>query len=135
MPKVVSGTTESASSIPRSPRRCTRGLPVTPTTDGFILTNGYDWTYFRVDDAPFTVRSLRLLPDAVMLSLSDETEEALVPEMLRVGRDDALYAKVKGGAFEARFSRHAQTSLAPALDERTDGKLELRLGGHHYPLP
>lgn len=106
-----------------------------PDDGRFILTNGYDWTYFRVDDAPFTVRSLRVLPDAVMLSLSDETEEALVPETLRIGHDDALYVKVKGGAFEARFSRHAQTALAPALAEGSDGKLELRIAGRAYPLP
>ena len=106
-----------------------------PDDGRFILTNGYDWTYFRVDDVPFTVRGLRILPDAVMLSLSDETEEPLVPETLRVGRGDALYAKVKGGSFEARFSRHAQTALAPALGERKDGKLTLRIGLREYELP
>jgi len=25
-----------------------------PDDGRFILTNGYDWTYFRVEDAPFT---------------------------------------------------------------------------------
>jgi hypothetical protein len=99
-----------------------------PDDGRFILTNGYDWTYFHVDDAPYTVRSIRLLPDAVTLELSDETEEPLAPETLRVGRGDALYAKVKGGRFEARFSRHAQTSLAPILEDASDGSLRLRIG-------
>lgn len=106
-----------------------------PDDGRFILSNGYDWTYFQVDDVPFTVRGLRVLPDAVMLTLSDETEEPLVPETLRVGRGDALYAKVKGGNFEARFSRHAQTALAPALAESKDGKLMLRVGQREYELP
>jgi len=106
-----------------------------PDDGRFILTNGYDWTYFRVEDAPFTVRSLRILPDSVVLLLSDQTEEPLAPDTLRVGRGDALYAKVKGGSFEARFSRHAQTSLAPALVEGKDGKLTLHVGQHDYPLP
>ncbi len=105
-----------------------------PDDGRFILTNGYDWTYFRVDDAPFVVRSVRLLPDAVMLALSDDTEEALVPETLRVGRADALYARVKGGAFEARFSRHAQTSLAPLLTEGKNGTPVLRIGKRDYEL-
>ena len=70
-----------------------------------------------------------------MLVLSDETEEALVPETLRLGRADALYAKVKGGSFEARFSRHAQTALAPALAEGKDGKVTLRVGSREYELP
>ena len=105
-----------------------------PDDGRYILTNGYDWTYFQVDDAPYTVRLLRLLPDAVKLELSDETEEALVPETLRVGAGDALYAKVKGGRFEARFSRHAQTALAPILDEASDGSLRLRIGATTYPV-
>jgi hypothetical protein len=99
-----------------------------PDDGRYILTNGYDWTYFQVDDAPYMVRSLRVSPDAVTLELSDDTEEPLAPETLRVGRGDALYAKVKGGRFEARFSRHAQTALAPILDEGPDGSLRLHIG-------
>src|SRR5262249_45180077 len=74
-----------------------------PDDGRFILTNGYDWTYFQVDDAPYTVRSLRVSPEGVTLALSDDTEEPLAPETIRVGRADALYAKVKEGRFEARF--------------------------------
>jgi len=106
-----------------------------PDDGRFILTNGYDWTYFRVEDAPYTVRALGLATDAVTLQLSDDTEEVLVPESLRVGRGDAVYAKVKGGGFEARFSRHAQTALAPLLEEASDGSLELHIGGRAYPVP
>jgi hypothetical protein len=106
-----------------------------PDDGRFILTNGYDWTYFRVEDVPFTVLSVRLQPDGVMLVLSDETEEPLIPETLRVGRGEALYAKVKGGSFEARFSRHAQTALAPAITEGKSGRLALRVGQREYELP
>src|SRR5262245_38063248 len=73
-----------------------------PDDGRFILTNGYDWTYFQVDDAPYTVRTLRVLPEQVELELSDDTDEPLVPESLTVGPSDALYVKVKGGQFEAR---------------------------------
>jgi hypothetical protein len=106
-----------------------------PDDGRFILTNGYDWTYFRVQDAPFTVKSVRIQPDSVVLVLSDDTEEPLAPETLRVGNGDALYAKVKGGKFEARFSRYAQTSLAPALFEGNGGKLTMRVGQREYELP
>jgi hypothetical protein len=105
-----------------------------PDDDRFILTNGYDWTYFQVDDAPYTVRALRLLPDGAVLQLSDETEEPLIPETLRVGRGDALYTEVKGGRFEARFSRHAQTALAPILEEGPDGAPTLRIGAREYTV-
>ena len=105
-----------------------------PDNGRFILTNGYDWTYFQVDDVPYTVRALRLTPEGVTLLLSDESEEPLAPETLRIGGRDALYAKVKGGHFDARFSRHAQTSLAPILHEDKPGALRLTVGGRDYAI-
>jgi uncharacterized protein len=99
-----------------------------PLDGRYILTNGYDWTYFTVEGAPYTVRALRPEPDRVILLLSDGTEESWDPESTRTGDDGALYASVKAtphagaagptrGPFEARFSRHAQTSLGPLLVE------------------
>jgi hypothetical protein len=97
-----------------------------PDDGRFILTNGYDWTYFTVDDAPYQVQAVRPEPGRVVLVLSDGTEEPWEPETTRVagggqGGGDGLYASVKasaaGGPFEARFSRHAQSSLEPLLVE------------------
>jgi hypothetical protein len=92
-----------------------------PDDGRFILTNGYDWSYFTVEDAPFQVKALRVEPERVLLLLSDGTEETWDVESTRIGEGGALYAQVKasvpGGAFEARFSRHAQASLAPLLVE------------------
>jgi hypothetical protein len=105
-----------------------------PDDGRYILTNGYDWTYFQVDDAPYTVRSLSIASDGVAMRLSDDTDEELHPETLRTGPNDALYAKVKGGAFEARFSRHAQTQLAPLLTENADGAVCLRIGAREYAV-
>jgi len=92
-----------------------------PDDGRYILTNGYDWSYFTVDDAPYFVRAVRIEPQRVALLLSDGTEEAWDPEGTRVGPDGALYAAVKrdatGGPFEAKFTQHAQASLAPVLVE------------------
>jgi hypothetical protein len=92
-----------------------------PDDGRYILTNGYDWSYFTVDDAPYFVRSLRIEPERIVLRLSDGTEEAWDPESTRVGPDGALYATVKrgaaGGSFEAKFTPHAQASLEPVLVE------------------
>lgn len=106
-----------------------------PDDGRYILSNGYDWTYFTVDDAPFSVRALRVEPARVVLLLSDGTEEPWDPGATRVGDDGALYAAVKRdaarGPFEAKFSRHAQTSLAPLLVEgaspavRVDGQVHV----------
>jgi hypothetical protein len=92
-----------------------------PDDGRFILQNGYDWTYFTVEDAPFFVRALRVEDDRVILVLSDGTEEAWEPEGSRVGAGGALYAVVKRaakrGPYEAKFTAHAQSSLAPLLVE------------------
>jgi hypothetical protein len=97
-----------------------------PDDGRYILSNGYDWTYFTVEDAPFIVRAIRVAPERIVLLLSDGTEEDWDPEATRIGPGDALYTVVRpgargargargGGPFEAKFSRHAQTSLGPVL--------------------
>jgi uncharacterized protein len=120
-----------------------------PDDGRYILTNGYDWTYFKVDDAPYVVRAIRFDADEprggpgaeprgdvlrddepradvglVTLVLSDGTEEAWQPEASRIGVDSAVYTQIKraapGGPFEAKFSRHAQIALAPLLVEAVE---------------
>jgi hypothetical protein len=105
-----------------------------PDDGRFILSNGYDWTYFTVDDAPFTVRSVRADGNCLVLLLSDASEEAWLPKETRTGADGALYTRVKRGLdgarglpFEAKFSRHAQTGLAPYLAD-VDGHPVVSVG-------
>lgn len=105
-----------------------------PDDGRYILTNGYDWTYFQVDDAPYVVRSVRIEEDRIDLVLSDATVEPLDPASLRIGEGDALYAKVKKSAFDAKFSRHAQTELAPVLGEDGEGNVVLRVGGRAHRI-
>jgi uncharacterized protein len=106
-----------------------------PDDGRFILTNGYDWTYFTVDDVPFFVRSIKEpmrspgdgaeTEDAILI-LSDGTEEPLEPSTLRLGERGELYLQVKraakGGPFDAKMTRFAQTQLAPFLSEE-DGEV------------
>jgi uncharacterized protein len=88
-----------------------------PDDGRFILTNGYDWCYFRAEDTPYVVRAVRIEDDAsrATLVLSDGEEETLDPRALSLSDEGVVYAAVKGGAFQARFSRHAQASLGPLL--------------------
>lgn len=92
-----------------------------PDDGRYILTNGYDWAYFTVEDVPYFVRELRIGEGRVELGLSDETKELWRPELSWIGENDAIYTRVKDasrhGPFEARFTRHAQTSLASVLEE------------------
>lgn len=109
---------------PRLAQALHRWIGRHPDDGRFILSNGYDWTYFTVDDAPYFVRAIRIEPSEIMLVLSDGTEERWEPETTRIGADDALYALLERGSgsgafgsYEAKFTRHAQASLAPALVE------------------
>ena len=116
-----------------------------PDNGRFILTNGYDWTYFKVEDVPFFVKSVRIEeparltesetdsePTTVTLELSDGTEELLDPRSLWVGDQDALYLSVKNGEFDARFTPAAQLALAPLVAEDEDGLTVLRIGDSTY---
>ena len=120
-----------------------------PDDGRFILTNGYDWTYFTVDDVPFFVRSIKrgsdgppegeppAKPDAILV-LSDGTEEPLDPSTVRVGPRGDLYLTVKrdakGGPFDAKMTRFAQTQLDPYLSEE-DGAVVLATRRGRVRLP
>ncbi|HEU4411039.1 MAG TPA: hypothetical protein VFS43_37650 [Polyangiaceae bacterium] len=102
-----------------------------PDDGRYILTNGYDWTYFRVDDVPFFVRSVREAGEGLELELSDGSSVPFTGEGLSVGDDEGLYVPVavKGGEFEAKFTRYAQAQLEPWLAEAGEGRVGVRVGG------
>jgi hypothetical protein len=105
-----------------------------PDDGRLILSNGYDWCYFRAEGTPFFVTSLEVDADGqVTLSLFDGSKERLDPRTLRVGRDGVLLARVRGGSFEARFTRHAQAELAPVLIEAEPPTV--RIAGEEIVLP
>jgi hypothetical protein len=99
-----------------------------PDDGRYILTNGYDWTYFTVDDVPFFVRAIREQDGDAILVLSDETEEPLDPRTVTMGPDGGLYLEIqhrvadaaRQGPFKAKMSRHAQTQLGPFLKSEGD---------------
>lgn len=102
-----------------------------PDDGRYILTNGYDWTYFEVETTPYFVRSIvgASAPEAV---LSDGTTERLDAATLRHDADGGLVARVKGGAFDARFTPSAQLELGPWLAE--DDPPRLVVGGDAFPI-
>src|SRR6185369_4619763 len=64
-----------------------------PDDGRFILSNGYDWTYFTVEDVPFFVETVRSVGGAPVLVLSDGSEEPLDPKTLTTGDAGALYLR------------------------------------------
>lgn len=105
-----------------------------PDDGRFILTNRYDWTYFTVEDVPFFVRSVMRMDDgAPSVVLSDGTEEPLDAGTLQIGAGDALYVRVKGRRFEAKFTPSAQTQLLDWVEEDQTGQPVLAIGGALFP--
>jgi uncharacterized protein len=105
-----------------------------PDDGRYILCNGYDWTYLRVEGTPFFVHGLRAEGETLLLTLSDGSVEPLEADTLRVGPDEALVARVKQGAFEARFTPAAQAALVPYVAESPAGEPLLALGGREYRI-
>lgn len=91
--------------------------------------------YVDVEDTAFVVRRVVRQDkekedgtDSFVLSLSDDTQEDLVPDTLCVGLDNILYCSVKNRTFPARFTRAAYYQLAEYVEEE-NGKYYLPLNG------
>lgn len=110
-----------------------------PDDGRYILNNGYDWTYITVEDVPFFVT--RVLParelnaESPQIELSDGTIEELDADRLWLGPRDAVYADVKAGAFQARFTRSAQLGLADFLVEAEGGGVFFDFAGRRRAIP
>lgn len=105
-----------------------------PDDGRYILSNGWDWTYFQVDDVPYFVQSLVVEGGRVRVVLSDGSEETLDPSTLAEGENDAVYLRVKDGRFEARLVPEAQTGLAPLLVETEAGELAIEVAGVRHRI-
>jgi hypothetical protein len=103
-----------------------------PDDGRYVLDNGYDWCYLAVEDTPYFVQALRVGSDSIQLELSDGSTETLILGELRIGRDEVLRTRVKGGAFEAKFSRVAQLQVEPLLDP--EPPLALRWAGRRHVI-
>lgn len=88
-----------------------------------------------VEDTPYVVRALEddELGGFVMV-LNDGTRAELDPAELEVGRDNVLYARVKGGEFRARFIRTAYYHLSDHFEADDAGRFFLNLRGVRHPL-
>lgn len=116
-----------------------------PDDGRYILTNGYDWTYFTVDDTPCFVHAVHVREASgseprtsrVVLELTDGTEEPLVAADTRMAEDGSVTTLVKrdapSGAFRARFQRPALVDLAELLEDPPSAgggfRLRASLGG------
>ena len=109
------------------------GLQVDPA--GHFLQIGTVRVPVEVEDAPFMVVRFEAEGDGFALRLDDGSREALDPATLVLRQGDVPYCRVKGGRFEARFSRAAAWQLLQRLDtEPGGGAPTLAASGRRYAL-
>jgi len=106
-----------------------------------ILRIGQEQCLVEVEDAPFVVKSLDfVLSDggelkSIWLILNDETREQLDQATLRIGAENVPYCRVRGGKFEARFSRGAYQLLLPYIQqEGKTSRFFIHIDGKEYNL-
>jgi len=102
---------------------------------GYFIQIGQVRVPVEVADAPYSIVRLEPAGDGFTLTLNDLTREPLDPATLRLGQWDAPYCRVKGGRFEARFSRAAAWQLLQHMEPGEAGApASVTVGGRRYPL-
>lgn len=82
------------------------------------------FVYLEVDDTPYAITSLRLEGPRIFVHLSDDTDEELAYDTVKL-HDGKAYATVKNGKWEARLGSKAWGALGEAIEEK-DGTPKLR---------
>ena len=101
----------------------------------YCVKNDINWAYITLEGPPFFVRSVAIDDQGQpQLLLSNDQQEPLRGETLRVGPDGALYCDVGAGDMSARFERHAAMQLEPLIAEDEQG-IYLRLDGRRVRPP
>lgn len=77
--------------------------------------------YFTCEDVPYVVQEIVVDPHRIELVFPGDYRETLDPSTLHVGKENVLYCGIRGGLFEARFSRKSYYNLAGHI--RFDPKL------------
>lgn len=109
---------------------------MTRTSDGRLYADCLgERCWIEPVDAPFVVQGIDVAEDgsSATLVLTGGIEEPLDPATLEVGEHNVLYAKVKSGAFAARFTRKAYYELARRIAPKGE-TFVLELGGKSWAI-
>lgn len=99
----------------------------------YYIDEGRGKIYAHVEDTPFVVKMIDKRPDGIYLILNDETEEKLDFRTLILNKENIPYTKVKGGEFDARFSRPAYYEITKRLKVES-GKYYVEFGNKRYRI-
>jgi len=99
-----------------------------------VLCQG-ETCYIEPQDTPYVILSLDRKEGQIELVFPGDYRETLDPATLWVGKDNVLYCKVRGGAYDARFSRKPFWEITHWVEQDPiDKKFYLRLGDHRFKI-
>lgn len=99
----------------------------------YYIDEGRGRIYARVEDTPFVVKMIDKRKGRLYLILNDGTEEKLDFRTLRLNDQNIPYTKVKGGEFDARFTRPAYYEITKYLKQE-GGKFYLEMDDKKFYL-
>ena len=89
----------------------------------------------EVDDVPWVVTRIEPCGVDLCVQINDGSTETIDAGSIRLGRGNAPYCAVKGGAFEARFDRAAAFQLLSLAEyDEATGRGALHVRGREYIL-
>ena len=104
------------------------------TDGGYYLQVAEERAQITVEDTPYVVKYIEESGDGFVVVTNDEAREPLDPSTLEVGRDNALYCRVKGGEFPARFLRTAYYHLSRYFLAEDGENFSIVVGDRRYPI-
>jgi hypothetical protein len=111
------------------------------TDDGlYIVHMNNQKCYLEVEDTPLVITQVDFKPESpegpeqVLLTINDESKEALDPATLKINKKSILYCTIKKGVFPARFLRPAYYQIAEKIVENKEGGFSLSLNHQAFPI-
>ena len=105
----------------------------------YVIKWKKDRCYVDVEDTAFVVWRVLYKEgnqgqnSKLILYLSDDTQEELIPDTIFIGKGNVLYCKVKNCTFPARFNHAAYYQLAQYI-EKEEGTYYLPFNGKRYNM-
>ena len=120
---------------PRIALLFSRSIRRNPDDGRYYLQVADERAPITVEDTPWVVKSLEgTARSGFTLILNDGEREPLDPALLEIGRDNVMYARVKGGEYRARFLRSAYYHLSHCLEGDERSGFFLKIAGQRHPL-
>ncbi|MGH7889310.1 MAG: hypothetical protein ACRENF_02015, partial [Thermodesulfobacteriota bacterium] len=86
----------------------------------YYVDEGTGRVYAHIEDTPFVVRMVHKRGNEFYMILNDESEEMLDLDRLWINEENIPYTRVKGGEYDARFSRPAYYEISRYLIREGD---------------